>query len=46
MNEIINIILNKAKKMLEQENLNSKDLFILTKTVEMCKQNLKGLNHD
>jgi len=46
MNEIINIILNKAKKMLEQENLNSEDLFILTETVEMCKQNLKGLNYD
>ena len=46
MNEIIKIILYKTKKMLEKENLNSKDLFILTETVEMCKQNLQGLNND
>ena len=40
MNEIIKIILVKEKKMLENKNLNSKDLLLLTETVEMCKQNL------
>tara|TARA_R110002126_G_scaffold435_1_gene3022 strand:- start:46 stop:411 length:366 start_codon:yes stop_codon:yes gene_type:complete len=40
MNEIIKIILVKAKKMLENKNLDSKDLLLLIETVEMCKQNL------
>tara|TARA_B100000497_G_C7511896_1_gene311761 strand:+ start:296 stop:679 length:384 start_codon:yes stop_codon:yes gene_type:complete len=46
MNEIITIILIKAKKMLEDKNLNSDDLFVLTETVKMCKENFKGLNDD
>jgi len=46
MNEIITIILIKAKKMLEDKNLNSDDLFVLTETVKMCKDNFKGLNDD
>jgi|TARA_R110000803_G_scaffold153294_1_gene218163 hypothetical protein len=40
MNEIITIILVKAKQMLVHKNLNSKDLLLLTQTIKMCKQNL------
>tara|TARA_R110000868_G_scaffold113512_1_gene304558 strand:- start:750 stop:929 length:180 start_codon:yes stop_codon:yes gene_type:complete len=39
-NEIIKIILVKAKQMLVHKNLNSKDLLLLTQTIKMCKQNL------
>lgn len=43
MNELIIIILDKAKKILHEKRFNAKELYYLTETIKMCKENL---NHE
>lgn len=45
MNETIILILNKTKKILNQKNFDAKELYHLTETIKMCKENLEELNN-
>lgn len=42
MNHLIIIILDKAKKILDEKRFNAKELYHLTETIKMCKDNLKN----